>query len=157
MSETTIKSFGIVINKFNIDQQDYIINFQLNKMMKKYCDISPVIFFSEYAKNAQPPLFARFPIKEAYCYKNPIIATNIESAILVKNCVCVTRKILYLWDLEWMYNPNYSFEIFAEIYHSFEIIVRSNSHYQIFKKLWKQPDSLIEDFNYEQIRDYVIK
>lgn len=157
MSENNIKSFGILIHHFNISQRDYTINLELNKLTKKYYDICPVLFFGEYAKIAYKPSFARFPLKEAYCYKYPIIANDIKSALLLDECLCTPRKILYVWDLEWIYNNDYSFNIYSKIYNSFEIIVRSQSHYNLFTKIWKKPDYLIEDFNHDKIRAIITR
>ena len=91
-----------------------------------------------------------------YGFNQPIIVNDIESAALLYNCPCPTRKIYYAWDLEWIYDESYNLNKYHKIYHSFEIIVRSQTHYNIFKKVWKEPNYLIEDFNYEQIRDLFI-
>lgn len=158
MSETNaIKSFGIIIHNFNISQRDYIINLELNKLVQKYYDLCPVLFFGEYAKIPYKALFARFPIKDVFCFKEPVIATDIKSALLLKECICTPRKILYMWDLEWLYRTEYSFDIYSNIYQSFEIIVRSESHYNLFTKIWRKPDYLIEDFNYDKIRTIVLR
>lgn len=153
---TTLKSFGIIINKLGIEQKDICIITELNKLVNSNSEICPILFFSEYSKTVTVPLFARMPIEEAYCFNQPIIANDIESATLLDNCPCPTRKIYYIWDLEWIYDENYNLNKYHKIYHSFEIIVRSQTHYNIFKKVWKKPDYLIEDFNYEQIRDLFI-
>jgi hypothetical protein len=151
-----LKSFGIVLNKLNIEQKDICIITQINEMVEKNADLCPILFFSEYAKTVAVPLFARMPIEEAYCFTNPVIVNDIESAELILECPCPTRKIFYLWDLEWIYDSNFSFEKYLRIYNSFEIIVRSGSHYNLFSKVWRKPDYLIEEFNHEQIRDLLI-
>jgi len=151
-----IKSFGVIVHNFNISQRDYTINLELNKLTKKYYDLCPVLFFGEYAKLAYKPSFGRLPLKEVCCYKHPVIATDIKSALLLKECICPPRKILYVWDLEWLYRTDYSFDIYSKIYHSFEIIVRSESHYNLFTKVWRKPNYLIEDFNHDKIRNVVL-
>ena len=148
-----LKSFGVVLNKLNIEQKDITIINELNKLVNKYWDLCPIVFFSEYAKTSTVPLFARMPIEEVYCFSNPVIANDIESATLLLNCPCPTRKMYYLWDLEWIYDDKFNFNKYSLIYNSFEIIVRSQSHYNLFSKIWRQPNYLIEDFNYEQIRN----
>lgn len=154
-SVNNIKSFGILVDKLNIEQRDILITLELNKLCKKYYDLCPIVFFQEYAKTIQPLLFARLPTKEIFCYRSPIIANDIKTALLVNKCICATRKILYMWDLEWLYNQ-YNFNILSEIYHNFEIIVRSQTHFDLFNKVWRKPDYIVEDFNYEQIRNIII-
>lgn len=151
-----LKSIGIVLNKLNIEQKDICIITELNKLVSKHWDISPILFFSEYAKTTTVPLFARMPIEDLYCFDSPVIANDIESANILQSCPCPTRKILYIWDLEWIYDVEFTFNKYYSIYNSFEIIVRSQTHYNLFQKVWRKPDYLIEDFNYEQIRDILI-
>ena len=148
--------FGVLVDKLSISQRDIFINVELNKMVNKYYEISPIVFFQDYAKTVQTPLFARLQIKDMFCYKNPVIANDIKTALLLQKTICPPRKLLYMWDLEWIYNKKYPFDVYRDIYFDFEIIVRNDSHRSKFSKTWREPDFIVEDFNYEQIRNVIV-
>jgi len=152
MYRDTTKTFGVMVERLSIDQPSYTIIEQLNKISKKY---SPIVFFLDYSNTLQTPLFAKMPMEQSIYFRNPVIATCLETAQILMNSVGPTKRFLYLWNLDWLYY-NDAEKKYREIYaaSSLNFIVRSLEHAKVLHKCWlTKPEriSIVEDFNCDKI------
>lgn len=93
-------------------------------------------------------------IAEIGCFQDGIlIATNILNAAQILSAKTSARKVLYLWDLDWVfasYNYEWLYDIVAD--KRLEIIVRSEEHAKALKTLCgKEPVGILEQFKLEKL------
>ncbi len=151
MYKSTAPTFGVMVKSLHIDQPSYTIIEELNKLR----GYSPVVFFLDYAPTLQTLLFAKMPMKYAVYFQNPVISTCLETTKILQRVVGPTKKLVYLWNLDWLYSHNTEKE-YREIYGdpSLNFIVRCHRHAQTLNKCWLiSPEriSIVEDFNCEKI------
>lgn len=60
------------------------------------------------------------------------VAFDLASAMIIKNTNCNSEKVLYLYNMEWLYNA-LDYILVREILDNFKIFVRSESHANIVK------------------------
>lgn len=91
---------GIVLNNLGVNQQAFMAISYANTLIKNniindislfYCDNSPFVIKS---------VAAAFNVDKAYQFDGLLITNDIYTASLIHSTNA--RKILYLWDLEWL-------------------------------------------------------
>lgn len=93
-------------------------------------------------------------IAEIGCFQNgALISTNILNADQILSASTSSTKVLYLWDVDWMYlNYNYEWLYDTLTNKNLHIIVRSESHKKALLNLCdKQPLGVLQDFKLESI------
>ena len=85
--------------------------------------------------------------------KGVIISHTIKSAELILGCSNNSKKVLYLYDLDWMFQP-----IFFDTIHgvlsdpNLNLILRSDDHIEPLKNIHKrEPIAIMKNFNLENI------
>jgi len=83
-----------------------------------------------------------------------VIAANIDHAKEIASLVTNSRKLLYLWDLDWMYKKMSFIEVYEILNNpKLDIIVRSKTHQNVVDKLLKNKKTLgiVKTFDLEKI------
>jgi hypothetical protein len=81
------------------------------------------------------------------------VATNILNANQILTAHGSSRKVLYLWDVDWMFTP-YNYEWLYDILSNekLEVIVRSETHREAVLNLCgKEPIGILQKFKLEQL------
>lgn len=86
-------------------------------------------------------------------YNGVLLCTNINQASEILSCSVNSRKVLYLWELDWTFNAyDYEFLIKVLCNENLDIIVRSETHQKALKALCgKDPIGIIQNFKLEKI------
>ena len=144
---------GIMVDSLGMSQQSYSIIRELNKInsIDDYVDI--IVFYHKYDQTPMSPHFAMMQEQEVWGFDGTVISTSLLSTEKLIRCPCPKKKLFYVWDLEWVYNPYLRYQYSKEIYQSeeIELIARSKSHANIIEACWKKPVAILEDFNHEQL------
>ena len=153
MSNTIIKSFGIITTALNLSQNNCSLTNNLNMLLNEYYTYCPIVFYQNLAKSPIIPKFCQLQQQLAWGYKHTLISTDMETTNILINCINAKRKYFYVYDLEWIIQPNLNFQTLSYIYQNptINLIARSQSHFDILKKIWKEPIAIIEDWNYKQL------
>ena len=97
---------------------------------------------------------AIFHASELDSFNNGIIITDtIKNAEQILSCVNNSIKVLYLYDLDWMYNK-YSYDSIYKILtdKNLKLIVRSEDHSRPITNLCnRRPDAILKNFSLEKI------
>ncbi len=149
---------GILVDSLN--RNDLSINI-LNKIKpysKGYVD--PIVFFQRLEIAHARYRFGLMASSELWGFKGTAIATSLNTAELLLNCISPQKKYLYLWDLEWMKNDikqcknvDYLYKIYNDP--NLHLIAKSKEHYDIIKSCWKEPVGIVEGFDYERLIELV--
>lgn len=82
-----------------------------------------------------------------------IISHTLKSAEAILSCANKSQKLLYLYDLDWMFQPI----IYDDIYRiltneSLKLVLRSDEHIEPIKTLCdREPNAVVEKFKLEDI------
>jgi hypothetical protein len=93
-------------------------------------------------------------IAEIGCFQNGIlVATNLVNASQILSAKVASRKVLYLWDIDWMHSAfNYEWLYDTLSDENLEVIVRSESHRDALLNLCgKEPIGILQNFKLEQL------
>ena len=91
-------------------------------------------------------------------FDGTLIATSISTCLTAIKSISPSKKIFYVWDLEWMRNTgrNYEHSIQAFIDKSVVLVARSESHAKAIKNYCnKTPSCIAEDFNIEKMMEVI--
>jgi hypothetical protein len=132
---------------------NYEIVKEVNDMVKNCIDEICIANFDETMPFAQIDT-AILPPSEIDSFNNGvIIAGHIDIAHAITGCANNSYKLLYMYDLEWMFKLSdygYLYDILSNS--DLKIVLRSKDHISPFYNLTKrEPDSVIEKFNLEKI------
>ena len=143
---------GIVVDALGVSQLAVQLTQELNKIdeMDEYHDV--ILFYHEYDRIVIPPLFGMMQEQELWGFDAPVLATSLETADRILRCPGPTKRLFYVWELEWIiakHDIDYTSQIYCNP--RIELIARSQEHYNTIKSCWREPAHIIEDFNHEEI------
>jgi len=82
-----------------------------------------------------------------------IIASTINTANVILSCASSSVKLLYLYDLEWMFQPvsyDYMYNILTN--KNLRLVLRSEDHIDpVFNLCKREPEAIVPEFNLEEI------
>lgn len=142
------KSFGVMVDKLGKDQTSYTVTKELNRV-EKWC---PILFFFDYDEPMWTPNFARMQMEHSFYFGHPVVATSLETAQLLIQCLGPTKKFYYMFNLDWLYYYDAE-KKYRGIYQNpaLNLIVRNEDHARLVEKCWLRKPFIVEDFNYERI------
>lgn len=147
---------GILVETLGMSQKAYEIIREINKVdsLDTYWDI--IVFYLEYDRFIIAPNFALMNMVEAYGMDGPIISTSIETTKISLNCVRATKRLFYVFEMEWANSPHNVDEL-IDVYMNpeIELIARSEDHAKVIERCWKKPIAVIENFNYEKLTNLI--
>jgi hypothetical protein len=108
--------------------------------------------------NGVPPIQVTCPvydIVEATSFPGQLIATSLTTLQYLKNTFQQNKRWFMVWDLEWMFVPNY-YRLVNKLYNddNINIITRSQEHADAIKLTWQRSDGvyILENVNGESLR-----
>ena len=93
-------------------------------------------------------------VAEIGCFHDGVlVATNVINANQILSAHASSRKVLYLWDVDWMYaSYNYEWLYDTLTNDKLEIVVRSETHKRALLNLCdKEPIGILQNFKLEQL------
>jgi hypothetical protein len=142
-----------IVESMNVSQNMFYMTKCFNKMLND--DISPTCFYLNLSSLTSWPLFSYQNICYASGFFDGVmVATSLETAKVLSKINTNAHKYLYLWDLEWLRSPQNYLEN-LELLNSMDIISRSTSHSSNIENYCDKKSIVIEDWNYESIKELV--
>ena len=134
-----------LLDHTGFSEQNYIIIKEINEISIATNDVSTKVM---------EVFTAVTNVAEIGCFQNgALIATNIVNARQILSAHASSRKILYLWDLDWlhgMFNYEWLYDTLSN--DRLEIIVRSEAHRSALLNLCgKEPVGILQNFKLEQL------
>lgn len=114
-------------------------------------DIS--MFYDNFSKHVIPCNFMTLPLTEAFDYNGPIIFTNFSLVEKILRIPTTTKKIWYMYDLEWIYMQNRLVSELSSIYRNtnLQIITRNKDYADVIKYVWDRDAAIVGDFDIGEI------
>lgn len=146
---------AIAVSNLGPSQQNFCLIHQANGLLEKRADLDILVLFENVQKPCVPMNFACMHITEGWGYDGPVVATNLSTASKLLRFPCVSRKLFYPWDVEWLRLKQKAFNQLQGIYGhpDLKLLARSKDHAELMCRAWNRPVSLVENFNLETILD----
>ena len=144
---------GILLDNLAPSQEAYLTLKQVNSLHEKFN-------FSLFTREIKPfltqPKCAVTSVDVAFNFHGTLIATNLECARFLCNMYNLSRKFLYLFELEWFnyssYNPrNYADNLSIYRNPNLTIVTPSEEYQHLFKSYASRDSIVIPNFNIEKI------
>jgi len=146
-----MSQFGVLIKDLVPSQHNILMVSCLNRVVDEAPHLNPVLFTEN---PGLPTEIARFPIMgmiEAWGFRGKLIATDLETAFILKKLPCASEKFFYVWDLEWLFAPSSRYGLMHAAYYDSNTIVRSEHHEKLMTKCWKQPYAILKDYDHNEL------
>ena len=147
---------GIIIPDMGASQLGYMALNQANLLAQQ--NESCFIFFENTKLPCVRPLVSCMNISELHTFNGTLISTSIDTTLYAINSITNTRKIFYVWDLEWL-RPNknnflYNMQAFRN--EQVEIMCRSERHAKLIENYCNRKPSLIfNNLNLLALREHM--
>ncbi len=147
-------SIGFVVDDLSSGQIPYTLTKSANEFLEKNFDVNINVFFQDNYMPCVEPKFARFNIKDAFCFDGHLIATSLSTAKIIRNFTR-SKRYYYIYDPT-MLAPPIVPEKWSEVYplmsdHKIKKFCRSQDHFNLVSPLTETDDTIVEDFDMEKI------
>ncbi len=148
-------NIGIILPDMGVSQLAYMAINQCN-ICANITDDSYFIFFEDMQKPCVKPTVACMNVSELHTFEGLLVSTSIETTLTALSCVTNSKKIFYVWDLEWIRNKNdflYNMKAFRN--EQVELMCRSEQHAKLVHNYSNRKPSLIfNNFNLLALREH---
>jgi len=131
----------------SINNQPYDVNDEYTVFVE---DITPICV---------PPTFVIMQLAEAWAQRGITIATNLSTALKLRDFPGPCAKFFYVWDLEWLRgHGNRYYEFYQSVYSNtaLELIARSQTHADLLTNCFnRKVNHIIEDCNIIQFKSII--
>ncbi len=153
-----MKKLGFILDNCGPNELAYRVISSANNLIKNQPGVADfIVFFNNIVPNCMPLEFASMNMVEAYDYDGVLVATDLLNASKMLNFPAASRKIFYVWDLEWIRLPNRNYDSFREIYcnEELDLFCRSKTHQFFIQNAWGREAKIVEYCDIEELVKWV--
>ena len=134
---------------------DLILN--TNRVMRSRSDLDISVLFEDVARPCIPLHFSSMHIIEGWGYDGAVIATNLSTAEKMIRFPCVSKRLFYAYDLEWLRLAQKPFRQLRAIYGHPDVILaaRCKDHADVMSKAWNRTVEVVESVDIERLLELV--
>lgn len=150
-----MKKLSVMVDNLNRSQLSIALITSFNEISQSPEDLDVMAFYRNPAIPPITPLFASMSDAEIWGYDGNVMATNLKTAKSLIDVTGPNKKYFYIWDLEWLRMRDFYYDDISDIYTSDELnlVVRSEHHYDLVSKCWKEPSLIMENFDAKTLID----
>jgi hypothetical protein len=118
---------------------------------------SQVVIFNSYSEKAETLNLPILHLKQCKFFTGTLFLFDLPSVILTSTFPNITNRILYIGDTPWTQSPATTHKEWTSLYNqsNLDFIVQTQELYDIYSICWKQPLTISENLNYEQIKSFI--
>ena len=149
-------NIAAVINNLGPSQKAFYLIKEFNKTIGS-TNLCSSVFFERSSIPVVPPMFSCKSISFLSSFHHNAIATSFEEANILLKSNNASKKFLYLWDLEWLRNPNkFSEACDLLLDKRLNIIARSDSHATMIDNFCnKKPIAIVDNWDLDTLLEVV--
>jgi len=142
-----------LLDHTGFSEQNYVIFNQINKIVVDSLEEISVAVNDVSSKIVELST-AIVNVAEIGCFQNGVlVTTNIINANQALSAHASSRKILYLWDVDWLhgvFNYEWLYDTLSD--DRLEVVVRSEPHrHALLNLCGKEPIGILQNFKLEQL------
>lgn len=141
-----VNKIGILID--HLDASDKLIYLGA-KAAYSGVETDIVVFYMNISNLSMQIPIAFMEQSECFSFDGTVIATSIETAERLLTFPGPTKKLFYVWNMEWINNPQ-PYSRFVNVYNnpSIDLVARSSRDAAILTEIWKPPVDVVENFDF---------
>ena len=142
----------ILLDHLAFSEKNYVILNEVNRIIETTLHDVCIVPY-DLSNKIIPTLCAVMNLNQLSCFSNGLLmATTIKHAAEILSCSNSSKKVLYLWDLDWLFDE-YSTEYLMEVMtnKNLKVITRSDSHREAVKTFFGIETIVVKNFKLEQI------
>ena len=91
-------------------------------------------------------------LNEIWNFNGVLVSTNINTTLALKKCFAPSKKIFYVWDLEWTRPHGHDFLYNIKAFKNINLIARSDEQAEAIKNYCNiDVSGIVEDFNLQEL------
>lgn len=140
---------GVILPHLATSQLSYLVTMNANKY-------NYVLFQKQFLPPLQKIYTMVLPLSDAARVKDVLIGTDLQSAQIMSKMASPSRKIYYVWELEWLQHQcDYLSTVSILRDKNIEVIARSEDHKRQIELFNCDVKGVIDDFNHDQLMSYL--
>jgi hypothetical protein len=144
------RNINILASDLAPSQLNYYLIRNTNYLHEHHKDINVQVFTENLSRFCMKPLFGVMNVSEAWGQGGPFIATNLSTASKLINYPIASRKLFYIWDLEFLRGSQRVYDLYAPYYlhPELELVCRSQEHKDLVENCFnREVKNLVNNFN----------
>lgn len=126
---------GVLTDSLDPGQMAYTFVREANRALREGVLEDAAAFVVRGGLPCLTPSFAVMPAADAASFRGVLVATCQRTAALALACPAASRRIFYVWDLQWLREPA-SFRDLLRLYRETEVWARGPSHARALRDGW---------------------
>lgn len=144
-------TIGVLLNDVSLTQLNYKALTELNNLNFS-SNHNCVAFYNNVSQPCTNNFCALINTHEIHKVRNgTLIATTLETAEILLKSQTNSRKVFYVWSLEWIHNKGLDYMKNVGIMRSLELWTRSESYADVIENYCNVRPKIAEDFNLKEI------
>lgn len=149
-----MRTLNIMTQDLSPSQRSYMLIRNANHIQTKNPYNNVQVFVENIGRICLRSNFAVMSSAEAWGEMNPFVATNLSNAAKLMHYPLATRKLFYIWDLEWLRgNPKMAYNNYSIVYLNpeLELVCRSKEHADLVENTFNRDVKyIVDDFDLEK-------
>lgn len=155
-----LQIIGIIFNDLTISHLTYGCINSINKMCKQFVGLDWHIFVECPSRPCIKPDCAVGEIKDVLCWRDPLIATNLNTCIYALNSSS-KHIYYYAFDIEFMNEYELSWDVITKCFNDprITVVVRCMDHKRLIEDEFdiSVSDVIVEEFDLVLLSNLIIK
>ncbi len=155
-----VTTLNFYVNNLGASQLSYSMLKNIKRRIDEHNDIAPIVFYENLERPPIPPNFALMQIAEGWGQHGIGIATSLSTLVKMKSFPALSKRIFYVWDLEWLRMQPRRYDVYNKFYldRDITLIARCESHSDLITNCFNRvPDAIIPDFSVDSLLEFVNK
>lgn len=147
-------NLNVLVSDLGPTQLGYYLIRNINTFHGKNPNSNIQVFTENLSKFCIRPLFGVMSVSEAWGQTGPFLATNLATAAKLLHFPLASKKLFYIWDLEFLRNDNRVYDYYSPFYldNSLELVCRSKEHKDIVENAFNRDvKHIVHNFNMDQL------
>jgi hypothetical protein len=144
------RNLNVLVSELGPTQQNYYLIKNVNLLHEKETDLNIQVFVENLSRFCLKPNFSIMSVAEAWGQNGAFIATNLSTAAKLIHLPLASRKLFYVWDLEFLRGQYRVYEAYSPIYlhKDIELICRSKEHADLVENCFnKEVKHIVNNFD----------
>ena len=135
---------GLILPHLGASQLSYLAIHHANHMNRQGNPV--ILFYEDLVEPCIPLISPCMNVNEIWGFDGLLIATSIDSCLAMINAPNPSKKVFYVWDLEWLRGKtDFEYNNRAYRHEKVELVCRSESHADILENYSNRRATVIPD------------
>ena len=147
-------NLNILVPDLNSSQRNYYLIRNINAIHEHHPNVNIQVFAENLSRFCMKPHFSVMNVSEAWAQQGPFIACSLSTASKLINYPIASKKLFYIWDLEFIRGDNRIYDIYAPVYlhPQLELVCPSKEHADLLENSFnKEVTHIINNFDIKQL------